>query len=284
MEPTKAPWADPKISQDAAAPEAQETPAAATARRGVHTGTPVRPLIDAEPQLPAVLPHGQPAEWQPAAKRIQTPQDVNAALKGSTLRSFVAFLLSLSQAVKGQPSTHQNSLSGPAQAVMRALDRLSQLCTDTPAVSHAVRYGNPAYRQWFDSMQQEAPELVYDVLGDELGPATVELVPYFIDSFGNRSRIDYGTGHETTFLMFLYCLFALGVLKEQDCTPVVLRVFRRYVELMRQLQTTYWCAATATCASLATIVVLDACVHVVSNCVDWHAKATLAQACCGTAF
>lgn len=33
-----------------------------------------------------------------------------------------------------------------------------------------------------------------------------ELAPYLIDAFGNSTRIDYGTGHETGFVLFL-CAF-----------------------------------------------------------------------------
>ena len=36
--------------------------------------------------------------------------------------------------------------------------------------------------------------------------AAAELASYFADSFGNATRIDYGTGHETTFVALLYCL------------------------------------------------------------------------------
>lgn len=31
----------------------------------------------------------------------------------------------------------------------------------------------------------------------------MELVPYLLASFGHPSRIDYGTGHETTFVVWL---------------------------------------------------------------------------------
>jgi hypothetical protein len=44
------------------------------------------------------------------------------------------------------------------------------------------------------------------LLPPELQGAAVELLPYLLDSFGNATRIDYGTGHETTFVAFLYCL------------------------------------------------------------------------------
>ena len=213
----------------------------------MHTGNPVKPLIDAEPALPSVNPRSWPSEWEPAAKRIRSQHDVQSALQGSTLRNFVSFTLSLSEAVTGVTQSQECNVSPAAQAVLAALDRLLVLCEETPATTHEVRYGNPAYREWFDKMQAVAPELVYDILGDEIGSATVELVPYVLDSFGNRSRIDYGTGHETTFLMFLYCLFKLGVLRKEDQQAVVVRVFKRYLDVMRTLQTTYWCAIHVPC-------------------------------------
>lgn len=36
-----------------------------------------------------------------------------------------------------------------------------------------------------------------------LQAAAVELVPYLLVSFGHPSRIDYGTGHETSFVVWL---------------------------------------------------------------------------------
>ena len=34
-----------------------------------------------------------------------------------------------------------------------------------------------------------------------------EIKYYFEDSFGSYERIDYGTGHEFNFVVFLFCLF-----------------------------------------------------------------------------
>ncbi len=43
-------------------------------------------------------------------------------------------------------------------------------------------------------MLEAAPDLVRRVLPAHLDTAAVELAPYFADSFGNATRIDYGTG------------------------------------------------------------------------------------------
>jgi len=44
--------------------------------------------------------------------------------------------------------------------------------------------------------------------------AITELCSYFCLSFGHPVRIDFGTGHECSFLVFLYCLCYLGFFRE----------------------------------------------------------------------
>jgi hypothetical protein len=43
-------------------------------------------------------------------------------------------------------------------------------------------------------------------LPEDVHGAIVELIAYFNESFGNRVRIDYGTGHETSFIVWLSAL------------------------------------------------------------------------------
>jgi hypothetical protein len=61
--------------------------------------------------------------------------------------------------------------------------------------------------------------------------AATELAPYLVDSFGNRTRIDYGTGHEMTFVMFVCGLFKVGFLGPKDMVAVGLKVFAAYFDL-----------------------------------------------------
>jgi len=61
-----------------------------------------------------------------------------------------------------------------------------------------------------------------------------------VESFGNATRIDYGTGHETNLAALLFCLAKLGVVTDADRKALVLRVFKRYLDLVRRIQTTYW--------------------------------------------
>lgn len=59
-------------------------------------------------------------------------------------------------------------------------------------MQQSARYGNISYRTWHERMSGEAEAFMMMFLPPELSDAAVELVPYFTDSFGNASRIDYG--------------------------------------------------------------------------------------------
>lgn len=79
---------------------------------------------------------------------------------------------------------------------------------------------------------------------------------YLEEGFGNATRIDYGTGHEISFIMFLCCLFKIGFLVDTDFAAAACKVFVRldkcftsvasvnnlycsYLNLVRKLQQTY---------------------------------------------
>ncbi len=133
----------------------------------------------------------------------------------------------LRAAPTGTNAQTESSISAPVAALRAALDSLWRLVDETPPVQQALRYGNPAYRTWHSRMEAAAPALLQAALPPDLQQAAVELVPYFTDSFGNATRIDYGTGHETTFAALLFCLAKLGVLKEADMLGLVNHVFAR---------------------------------------------------------
>ena len=54
-----------------------------------------------------------------------------------------------------------------------------------------------------------------------------EMVDIFCSSFGNPVRLDFGTGHECSFAIFLFCLFKKNILKEEQHDPfAVLGIFK----------------------------------------------------------
>lgn len=79
------------------------------------------------------------------------------------------------------------------------------------------------------------------MLPEELHPAIPHIAPYLLISFGSFTRMDYGTGHETSFVLFLLCLFLTRFLKPdpEEEREVVLSLFVRYLQLCWKLQDVY---------------------------------------------
>ena len=115
--------------------------------------------------------------------------------------------------------------------MIEVLDRVEALAKETPPVDNATsRFGNPAFRTFYDKVQevrgndgfsgdqdllmtllmlsilQAAPRFQEQVLRVRPSEAITEVSGYFCESWGNRARIDYGSGMELNFLCWL-CVF-----------------------------------------------------------------------------
>jgi serine/threonine-protein phosphatase 2A activator len=109
------------------------------------------------------------------------------------------------------------------------LNEVEKVVQETPPVDNAAsRFGNPAFKTFYDKVeqvsypryqfaaqgkpttdhsQQQRSEAMHQklvsagLLEDE--DAIPELRVYFNESWGNRTRIDYGSGMELNFLCWL---------------------------------------------------------------------------------
>jgi len=86
---------------------------------------------------------------------------------------------------------------------------------------------------------QESTNLLTETLPEQLHYAISEIEVYLVESVGNSTRIDYGSGHEMSFVIFLYCLFKINFFSMECQSEVGLMVFERYLHLVRKLQLTY---------------------------------------------
>ncbi|TKR81374.1 hypothetical protein L596_015252 [Steinernema carpocapsae] len=144
----------------------------------------------------------------------------------------------------GIPTNSSDPKLTPSEAVRAAMDLICEVegwVDEIPLEDMGEqRFGNKAFRAWYARLQESARNLVEKLLPEGKKQASIELVSYLLDSFGNSTRIDYGSGHEAAFLMFLCCLYHLDVLKEDDDdVAVALRLFQRYLKCVRKLQKTY---------------------------------------------
>ncbi|KAL9257721.1 Serine/threonine-protein phosphatase 2A activator 2-like protein [Drosera capensis] len=183
-----------------------------------------------------------PFEFTAPIKRIASPDDALRFVSSESGSHFLGFVVALSDSVKGLKISHPCHVSRTVESIGDVIETLGDWIEGIPLAEQGGRYGNVAFRVWHDRLCENAEGLMNRILSDcddETRGAVVELKAYFMDSFGNGSRIDYGTGHETNFAAWLYCLARLGLIREEDYQAVVLRVFVKYVSLMRKLQVRY---------------------------------------------
>ncbi|WOL08724.1 serine/threonine-protein phosphatase 2A activator-like [Canna indica] len=233
-------WSSPPQWSDSSPPPAYRPIRAPAINAPTSTATIVLSPVPQPLPVPLAEP---PYHFEIPSKRISSPDDIRRFHSSAAGRHFLGFVAALSHSVRGRKLSDPVPPPLPAvlSSLLSLLETLARWIDEIPPLPHASRYGNPAYRTWHARLTDEGHGLVLALLppSDELRSAADELVPYLLDSFGNASRIDYGTGHETNFAAFLYCLARLGLIKEEDYPALVLRVFATYLDLMRRLQTTY---------------------------------------------
>eukprot|EP01098_Paradermamoeba_levis_P005563 TRINITY_DN2346_c0_g1_i1.p1 TRINITY_DN2346_c0_g1~~TRINITY_DN2346_c0_g1_i1.p1 ORF type:complete len:432 (+),score=103.52 TRINITY_DN2346_c0_g1_i1:66-1298(+) len=192
--------------------------------------------------------------------QILSHQDLDAWKKSTTYADLTAFILRLSESIKGLAAPlrkfDQNELeklsfeylmeqgadcnSTIVERLEKILLLLQKWASEIPPVENQKsRFGNPAFRTWHEKVSDKTLPLLLSYL--QIPEASAEeLHPYLRESFGNSTRIDYGTGHEAHFISFLFCLEMVSMVTKEHYPDLVLVVFRRYMSLMRTLQLNYW--------------------------------------------
>ena len=206
-------------------------------------GTPWCPGAAIPPAALTPDPEAEPGSFRAPFKAIATPADVQAWVRCETYRDLVGFVTEMQRACLGTtlPDNAEDapSMSPVCTAAMAMLDTMEGWVEEIPAIQQGMRYGNTAFKDWHARLVQEAPALLEAVLPPPLLPAAVELGPYLQASFGDPQRIDYGTGHETCFVAWMLAMMRVEALSASDVSALALRLFPRYLRVMRKLQLTY---------------------------------------------
>ena len=172
-------------------------------------------------------------------RRILSPKDLELFLASPTYALILSFIFSLSESAADKKIS---SVKSTDKVILNILSILSSIeaaiASSPPTDTGPSRFGNPAFRPFLDSLSTQSPTW-HASLG--LTPAAIpEVSTYLHHSFGNRARIDYGSGHELNFLTWLLCLNRLSLLPPPPFPANTLLVIPRYVKLLRKLQATYY--------------------------------------------
>ena len=168
-------------------------------------------------------------------RKILTPADLKLFTESNDYLNYLDFILKCSTAVIGKKLTDDFDQSPFVCQLLQLLTKVEALVLKAPPLEHDSRFGNPQFRLFFDLLKKESQDWLLFIPQEH----RVELSSYLNHSFGDRQRIDYGTGHETNFMVFLYGCFALHLVNSNEFDVLILVVFYQYLQLMRKIQIAY---------------------------------------------
>lgn len=175
------------------------------------------------------------------SRRILSKRDHDLFLSSPTKDLITSFVFTLSGSVSDTSiTTVKNRDHDPIiDTLLAILTESEELVIQHPPLDTGSRFGNPAFQTYLDSLETHLTSW-HERLGLTNPSAISEVSTYLHHSFGNRTRIDYGSGHELNFLIWLLCLNRLSLLPASTFPALTLLVFPRYLHLMRTIQTTYY--------------------------------------------
>ncbi|KAL4997916.1 Phosphotyrosyl phosphate activator protein-domain-containing protein [Aspergillus recurvatus] len=194
------------------------------------------------------------------SKRINEGQDVAEFLSSKAYVDLMTFLLQLNRSLfptklaDGRVQTWTlNSeaveYSAPVRQLQQLLSKLEAILDEAPPDTGPRRFGNISFRRWHDIVESRAAILLEECFSKEIlqmpssepgaPTAEAELLAYFLGSWGSPQRLDYGTGHELSFLAFLAGIWKLHGFPQNspgvEERAIVLGVIQPYLELVRTI-------------------------------------------------
>lgn len=220
-----------------------------------------------------ILDPNTPRTFARPSKQINDGPDVASFLVSKAYRDIGTFVLQLNRAmcprkVRGEDGKDKTETfevgskleTQPAESVrqlQRMLASIESYIDEAPPDTGPRRFGNVSFRKWYKLLEDRVSDLLREYIpaavlqfgsSSQQSPddptAEDELKAYLLGAFGSPQRLDYGTGHELSFLAFLICLWKLGAFADGEPNGgiernIVLGVFEPYMRVIRKLILTY---------------------------------------------
>lgn len=130
-----------------------------------------------------------------------------------------------------------SQFSKPGVLILGIFDRLNTIIDETPPLDGPRRFGNMACRDWHKKVRAQSLDMLTPLVQD--AGAKMELNHYLVNSFGSETRLDFGSGHELSFLAFVGGLLQAGILATEVTGSELLAIFARYYDLARRIILAY---------------------------------------------
>lgn len=179
------------------------------------------------------------SKFHQPVRGINNSNDLDNFKKSETFAELSGFVKACADAVASKKTSDEMPVSAVISKIVEFMNRLYDLVGEFPPLKQPMRFGNRAFKQFHSRLCELSPAFVADILQGNSADANFEVASYLNTAFGNETRIDYGTGHELSFAVFLLCLFKLKVIGKADLTAAVLKSFAAYLRVIRRLNQEY---------------------------------------------
>ncbi|KAF2201572.1 serine/threonine-protein phosphatase 2A activator 2 [Delitschia confertaspora ATCC 74209] len=175
------------------------------------------------------------------SRRILSPADLELFLKSETYTLVTSFIFTLSDSIHDRAisSVKESEITPVVRTILSILSSAEDILHKCPPKDTGSRFGNPVFRDFVDEISAALPEW-HKRLGLDNGAQVEEVSTYLLHSFGNKTRIDYGSGHELNFFLWLLCLNRLSLLPPDTFPQLVLVILPAYLKLIRSVQMAYY--------------------------------------------
>jgi serine/threonine-protein phosphatase 2A activator len=178
-----------------------------------------------------LLDLSKPHDFIKPAKKINEGQDVQRFLASRAYFDIGKFVMQLNismcprqltvSGTKEIKTWELESLDifspGAVTQIQDLLTKINEITDEVPPDTGPRRFGNISFRKWYKLLESRVSDLLEEFLPEDIlhigsGGGVIakdELTAYLLGGFGSAQRLDYGTGHELSFLAFLGCLWKL---------------------------------------------------------------------------
>ncbi|KAF2250904.1 Phosphotyrosyl phosphatase activator, partial [Trematosphaeria pertusa] len=175
------------------------------------------------------------------SRRILSPEDHELFLQSPACKLVEAFIFGLADSVRDKPisSVKKDEVSPVVKTILHLLKEAEAILDRCPPEDTGSRFGNPVFRTFLDEVAAALPAWHAQLHLTDAAQVN-EISSYLHNSFGNKRRIDYGSGHELNFFLWLLCLNRLSLLPPPTFPALALVVLPAYLRLMRKIQEAYY--------------------------------------------
>ncbi|EED92584.1 phosphotyrosyl phosphatase, partial [Thalassiosira pseudonana CCMP1335] len=179
---------------------------------------------------------------------IYTQTDMEHFKHSSARKELLSFVSAMGKGLTSKENTPLQHLSPALASLHGSLTCMSTTWMDgnhsdglPPDRKVKARFGNPVFRTWHERLVNRSYGIVNCLMDCREEEIIAELRAYLHDSFGHPIRIDYGTGHESSFIVFLLSLCKIGCFSPspQSISLASLSLFHAYLNVTRGLQRDY---------------------------------------------